>query len=113
MTTTPRPTASPEAEPLWTRAASIASALEVAKHLAVLQAADTPAAAVATTRHLHGIIAPGALADLHRRLDRATVSEVSACAAWLAELSPTVSIRQLEARAAATARFVEGRRSHG
>ncbi len=64
MTTTPRPTASPEAEPLWTRAASIASALEVAKHLAVLQAADTPAAAVATTRHLHGIIA-GALASLH------------------------------------------------
>ena len=69
---------------------------------------------------LPGIIAPGALADLHRRLDRAlthhdraTVSQVSACAAWLAELSPTVSIRQLEARAAAAARFVAGRRRHG
>lgn len=58
-------------------------------------------------------IAPGALADLNARLDRAAVSQVSACAAWLAELSPTVSIRQLEARATAAARFVAGGRRHG
>lgn len=73
-----------------------------------------------TMQTSHNVVAPGALADLHRRLDRAlthhdraTVSQVSACAAWLAELSPTVSIRQLEARAAAAARFVAGGRRHG
>lgn len=61
-----------------------------------------------------------ALADLHGRLDKAmtvhdpaAISQVRACASWLAELEPTVPIRQLEARATAASRFVAGGRRHG
>ena len=65
-------------------------------------------------------ISPGALADLHRRLDRAmthrdraTISKVQTCCSWLADLNPSIPVRQLQARADAAARFVTGGRTHG
>ena len=63
---------------------------------------------------------PGAIADLHQRLDRAmthrdraTIAKVQTCCSWLADLTPTIPVRQLQARADAAARFVTGGRTHG
>jgi hypothetical protein len=58
--------------------------------------------------------------DLNRRIDRAlthrdhqALAEAAACSKWLADLSPEVAVRQLEARANAALRFIAGGRRHG
>ena len=68
----------------------------------------------------NNIVPTGALADLHSRLDRAmthrdraTISKVQTCCSWLADLNPTLPVRQLQARADAAARFVTGGRTNG
>jgi len=60
------------------------------------------------------------VSDLNRRIDRAlthrdrkALSEAATCSKWLADLSPEVSVRQLEARASAALRFISGGRRHG
>lgn len=65
-------------------------------------------------------IPAAALDDLNRRIDRAlthhdraAATQAQHCATWLADLSPTVPVRQLAARAVAASRYLQGGRRHG